>query len=168
MRSDTEKMSWKIVGDEDYATTLCLQRLDQSHHLALFRHAESCSRLVHDQDPGVPMDRAADCDRLTLAAGKVANRRIESFHMEVELRHRFAGRLCHRLPVEDRQKAEKLLHRFAAKEDIGADRQIVGERQILVDRLYSFSRASCGEEKVTGFPSIRFHRPLADRRRRSP
>ena len=44
-------------------------------------------------------------------------------------------RLRHRLAVDDRQEAEQLLHRLAAEEDVGADRQIVGQRQVLVDRL---------------------------------
>ena len=33
------------------------------------------------------------------------------------------------------RKPKQLLHRLAAEEDVGADRQIVGQRQILVDRL---------------------------------
>ena len=84
---------------------------------------------------GVPVDGAADRHRLALAAGEIADRRVEPGDVEVEPRHRLLRRLGHRLAVEHRQEAERLAHRLAAEEDVGADRQIVGEREVLVDRL---------------------------------
>ena len=79
--------------------------------------------------------RPADGDRLPLAAGKGGDRRVEPSHMEVEARHRLFRGFRHPRPVEDRQEAEQLALRLAAEKDVFADREIVGERKVLIDRL---------------------------------
>ena len=57
--------------------------------------------------------------------------------MEIEPPHRLLGRFRHASAIDDRQEPEHHPLRLAAEEDIGADRQIVGEREVLVDRLDS-------------------------------
>ncbi len=103
--------------------------------LALLRHAQRRGRLVHDQDPGVPVDRPADRHRPALAAGEGRDRRLQPVDMEVQPRHGRPRRLGHVPAVQHRQQAEQPPLRLAAEEDVGADRQVVGQRQVLVDRL---------------------------------
>ena len=75
-------------------------------HLALLGHAERGGRLVHDDQPRVPENRAPDRHRLTLAAGERRHRRVEPRDVEIERRHRLARRLghlaCGRAPARSR------------------------------------------------------------------
>ena len=66
-RSNTSWMSWlmrKMPMPSDFS---CLM---SSPTCAVSCGPERRRRLVHDQDPGVEMDRARDGDRLALAAGQ--------------------------------------------------------------------------------------------------
>ena len=109
--------------------------MNERHDFALFGNAERGGRLVHDDDARVPVDRAADGDGLALAARKRRDRRVEPFDVKVEFGHRRFGRLRHLLAVEHGQEAERPPHRLAAKEDVAADGEVVGQREVLIDRL---------------------------------
>ena len=55
--------------------------------------------------------------------------------MEIQLVHGFLRHLRHLRTVDDGEKSKELFHRLAAEENVVADGQIVGQRQILIDRL---------------------------------
>ena len=118
-------------------TFCCLSRCDQLAHLALLGHAERRGRLVHDQDLGLPVDRAADRDRLALAARERAHRLVELAGRQLDLEglQHLARRLAHAPAIDRRQDAQAPDARFAPQENVGADVQIVGQRQVLIDRL---------------------------------
>ena len=125
----------QVVGDEDDPLPLAPERLDQRQHTALLRNAERGRRFVHDHELGVPVDGAADGDRLPLASGEGCDRRAQPRDVKIETRHRLFRRPRHHRPIEDRQEAEQLSLRLAAKKDVLADRQVVRQRKVLVDGL---------------------------------
>ena len=128
------------------ATSRALEAQDQLADLALLRHAERRGRLVHDQELGVPVDGAADGDGLALAAREVADRLAQLAAVDVDVERVQDGRrgLAHGAAVDARQEAERAAHRLAAEEDVGADVEIVGERQVLVDGLDAAARGPRG------------------------
>src|ERR1700722_1265212 len=125
----------QVVRDEENSLTLGPQRLDQRQDTALLGNAERSGRLVHDDKPCVPVDRPADGDRLPLTTGKRGDGRVQPRDVKIETRHRFLRRARHPLSIEYRQDAEQHPLRLTAKKDVLADREIVGEREILVNGL---------------------------------
>ena len=67
----------QVVRDEDDPLALRTQGLNQRQHAALLGDAERSSRLVHDDEPCVPVERPPDGDRLALPAGKGGDWRVE-------------------------------------------------------------------------------------------
>ena len=57
-----------VVADQEDADAVRLQLADEVVDLRRLGRAERRRRLVHDQDPGVEIDRPRDRDRLALAA----------------------------------------------------------------------------------------------------
>ena len=125
----------QVVGDEDYPLPLAPQRVDQRQNSALLRNAERGRRFVHDHELGVPVDGAADGDRLALASRERCDRRAQPRDVKIETRHHLFRRSRHHRPIEDRQKAEQLSLRLTAKKDVLADRQVVRERKVLINRF---------------------------------
>ena len=137
MRSATAKMSCRLCEMKMTPRALRLERLDQRDHLALLGHAEGGGRLVHDQELGVPVDRrgrsrppGAGRRRSARPAPRGGSTWKSSSAMVSLAPPRAIA--CGRGPAGSRSA---LRHRLAAEEDVGADRQIVGQRQVLVDRL---------------------------------
>ncbi len=127
-----------------------------AEHLALLGHAERRRGLVHQDDAGVPVDRPADRHRLPLAAREPPDGRVEPVDVEVELRHRGLGGLGHGAAVDHRQEAEGAPHGLAPEEDVGADRQVVGQGEVLVDGLDALApRRLRGGEVDARLPSSR-------------
>ena len=92
---------------------------------------ERRGRLVHDQDPGVEVDRPGDRHGLALAAGQRLHRRLEVLEVRVEPAHDLARRGLHRRVVERAEAGRQL----AAEEQVAGRVDVVGEGQRLVDRL---------------------------------
>ena len=59
-----------VVADQEDADAIALELADQVPDLGRFGRTERCRRLVHDQDPGVEVDRPRDGHGLALAAGQ--------------------------------------------------------------------------------------------------
>ena len=57
-----------VVADEEDPDALVLELADQVAYLGRLRGSEGCRGLVHDQDPGIEMDRPGDGHRLPLTA----------------------------------------------------------------------------------------------------
>ena len=66
-----------VVADQEDADALGLQLADELADLRGLGRPERRGRLVHDQDPGVEVDRAGDRHRLALAAGQRLDRDLE-------------------------------------------------------------------------------------------
>ena len=71
--------------------------------------------------------------------------------MEVQFLHGFLRRFGHASAINYRQKSEEPLHRFTAKENVIADGQIIGQCQILVDRLNATVAGFLGRGKRDAF-----------------
>ena len=109
----------------------CLQLGDQLADLRRLGRPEGGGRLVHDQDPGVEVDRPGDRDRLALAAGQRLHRRLEALEVRVQPAHDLACRGLHRRVVEGPVRVDEL----AAEEEVRRRVDVVGEGERLVDRL---------------------------------
>ena len=79
-----------VVADEEDADALGLELPDEVAHLGGLGRAERGRGLVHDQDPGVEVDRAGDGDGLALAAGQRLHRLREAREVGVEPAHDLA------------------------------------------------------------------------------
>ena len=118
------------MADQHHRDALFLEPADQVEHFRHLPHADRRRRLVHQHDLGVGEPGAGDGHRLPLAA-RHAPHHVARSGLRLEFGEQFAGALVHAAIVEQAEAAGL----FAAEEDIGGGRQIVGERQVLVDDL---------------------------------
>ena len=105
------------------------QPLDDAEEPRDLGVGEGARRLVHDQDRRVERQRLGDLDDLLVADPQVADRRAGSdlaFRAASNSRRR---RGFHRPVVEQAEPAAYL----AAQEDVGRDRELFDEVQLLVD-----------------------------------
>src|SRR5208337_2791618 len=112
-----------------------LEGAHQVQHLFLLRDAEGRRRLVHDEDLRVPVDRARDRHRLALAAGKGADGAPERGDVDIQPIEDLLGLVGHPAVVEDLDDSETPPHALSPEEDVGADVEVLGQGEILVDRL---------------------------------
>ena len=104
---------------------------DELADLGRLGRPEGRRRLVHDQDPGVEVDRPGDGHRLALATRQRLDRGLEVPEPRVEAAHDLAGRGLHRGVVERPEARGQL----AAEEQVGRRVHVVRQRERLVDRL---------------------------------
>ena len=124
------------MADQDHRNPVFAQFADKFEHFALLGNAEVVCRLVHDHQLGVPVDRARDGDSLALTPRKRLYRCFQRGNFDIE-RTECLFRLFQHESVVQRphQTAEIALFLFATEKDIARDIKIIGQRQILVDRL---------------------------------
>ena len=121
------------MADEDDRHAGVLQAADQVENLSHLPDRDRGGRLVHQHHARLRKAGAGDRDRLPLTARHLAHE-VARPGLGLELAEQFAGALGHRLVVEPAERARAALD-FAPKEHIGRRRQIVAERQVLVDDL---------------------------------
>ena len=102
----------------------------------LFGNAEIVGRLIHDHQLGIPIDGTRNGNRLTLTAREILDRLLEVREMDLERLQRHLRCSQHVGLVEHANEAAEIVFLdLAAQKDVGADIEIVGERQVLIDRL---------------------------------
>ena len=144
--------------------------LDQLEHHLRLAHAERGGRLVHDHDPAPPGDRTRDRDRLALPAREVVHRLLDGRDPDLESPDRVRRLTTHLLPVEEAEPGERRRQeRFAAEEQVRGGVEVVGEREVLVDRLdpERARRAGAVDRRPPALRSRSSRRPVGGRRRGS-
>ena len=76
------------------------RRLHERGHLPRLLWAKSRRRLVEDENPRVEVDRAADGDRLSLAAREELHRAVEVVEARIDLVHDLASETLHGVVVQ--------------------------------------------------------------------
>jgi hypothetical protein len=100
---------------------------------------------------GVEVDRAGDGHRLPLSAGERADRGLEVREPRVEPPDDLLGRRRHGRVVERAEARAQL----APEEDVAGGVDVLGQRELLVDRLDAVLLRVTGLVMVTGSPLIR-------------
>ena len=121
------------VADQDDGDALVAQQADQVEHLGHLAHRDGGRRLVHQHDLGVRQPRAGDGDGLALAARHLLDQ-VARPGFRFQFGEDLAGAPVHRGIVEDAERADAAAQ-LAAEKDIRRRRQIVAQRQVLVDDL---------------------------------
>ena len=167
IRSATLQDFGEVVADIDDADAMRGEVACVIDHALALHDGERCGRLVEEHDLRLPVDRARDGDRLALAAGQARDSARLGGNLAADFPQQVRGFAADRPVVDIRQHAEQAPDRLAAEKDIGADGEIVGERQVLIDGLdAAFARlARRGKvERLAG--QERSGRHPAGRRRR--
>ena len=105
---------------------------DQRADLARLLRAERRRGLVHDQHAGVEVDRPRDRDRLALAARERAHQRVAATAGAASCAPSVALAAC---SIASSSRKPSRPRDLAAQEEVGDGVQILGQRQVLVDRL---------------------------------
>ena len=122
----------EVVRDEDDSEPLFGESADELENLIGLRDAQRGRRLVEDHDARVPHHRAADRNRLALAAGEARDRlpdRPDGRHAQAL--ERLRRPLLHRRLTEATDEVVLLPSEVHVLDDV----QVVAERKILVDDL---------------------------------
>ena len=125
-----------------------LQAADQVEHLGDLAHADRRGRLVHQHDLGVGEPGAGDRHRLALAARHLLDE-VARPRLGLELGEQLAGARVHRRDSRGRLNGPMPPLQLAAEEDVGGGRQVVAQREVLVDDLDALARArrpACGSD----------------------
>ena len=107
---------------------------DEVDDLAHFGDAQRRGRLVEDDEVGVEVHRAADGDALALAAGEIADGRIDGDADAAkadDVDQDLVGELLLALDVDEAEAVGDL----PADEEVAPQRLFLGQRLVLVDRL---------------------------------
>jgi hypothetical protein len=130
------------VRDEDHRhAPLLAQAADHVEDQRSLLGAHGRERLVEQDDVGVGLDRARDCDRLTLPAGQVTHGRVERADVDADLVQRGTGLTAHPPAGEEGQRP---VDHLAVQEHVLPHRELVDERQVLVDAVDA-QRARVGD-----------------------
>ena len=121
------------VRDQHHGDALLLQPMDQAQHLLDLADRDRGGRLVHHHELGVGEPRARDRDRLALAARHLLDEIVRA-GLGAQLAEQFQRARRHRLVIEQCDRPEFALE-LAAEKDVCRRREIVGEREVLVDDL---------------------------------
>ena len=113
-----------VVGDvERRQRQAVAQPLEERQDVGLGGVVERRQRLVHQQQPRLRQQRAAERDALALAAGEIARRAVEQ--------RREAAEVDHLVPADRRRRPRA--GRRRAEAQIGLDRQMGKEARLLED-----------------------------------
>ena len=113
-----------VVGDvERRQRQAVVKPLEERQDVGLGGVVERGQRLVHQQQPRLRQQRAAERDALALAAGEIARRAAE--------KRREAAEVDHLVPADRRRRARA--GRRRAEAQIGLDRQMGKETRLLED-----------------------------------
>ena len=124
----------QIVADDQHREAPVAQSGDDLFDGARLGRTERGRRLVHDDDLRSPGGRASDGDGLALTAGQVRGRRVDGRHGAAEAgEHRL--RLGRHASLVENIERPGATQQLAAEVDVGPDRHIAGQRQVLIDRL---------------------------------
>ena len=120
-----------VVADQEDPDALVLELSDEAADLGRLGRAERCGRFVHDQDPGVEVDRTGDRHGLALAAGQGLDRLGEVLEVRVEPTHDLARLGLHAGVIEGPHPRRQL----SAEEQVAGRVDVVGQRERLIDGL---------------------------------
>ena len=146
------------VADQDDGDALVAQPADEVEDLGDLAHRDRRGRLVHQHDLGLRQARAGDRHRLTLPARHAAHE-VARPRLRFELAEELAGALVHGARVEELERAEAAAD-LAAEEDVGGCRQIVAEREVLIDDL---DAALAGLDRLVEMDRLVLEQDLAAR-----
>ena len=121
------------VADQHDGDSLVAQPAHEIQHFGHLAHRYRRRRLVHQDDLRIGQPGTGDRHRLTLAAGHVAND-IARPRLRFQLDEQLGGAPAHRLEIENAQRPDPA-RELPAHEDVDGGRQVVAERQILIDDL---------------------------------
>ena len=113
-----------VVADKNYGPPTFGETPDELKDLARFRDRKRCRRLIHDNESRIEVERARDCHRLTLSAGKASDRRVGIRDVRFKRVQKLDNLLLHRLPSEK-------WHTQNAADELSAEKDILRDRQIL-------------------------------------
>ena len=121
------------VADQDHRVAGGLEPADQVEHLGDLADADRRGRLVHQHDLRVGEPGAGDRHGLALAAGHRLHQ-VPGPGLGLQLGEELGGAGVHGAAVEEAERPEAPGD-LAAEEDVERRRQVVAEREILVDDL---------------------------------
>ena len=124
-----------VVRDEDAGVAGIARAAHEAQHPLRLGDAEIVGRLVEDDEVAVEIHGAGDRDRLALAAGERADRRLgRDVLADADLLQEVARDRVHPRLVHAVQEARPF-DRLAAEEEVARDGELRDQRGILVDRL---------------------------------
>ena len=139
----------EVVADVDDADAMSGEVAGVIDHPLALHDRERGGWFVHHHHFGLPVNCARDRDRLTLPARKTSNRARIRGNVAADLSQQGRGFAAYGAVIDDGKKPEQATHRFAPQKHIGADRKIVGERQVLVDGLNASLARLAGRTKLS-------------------
>jgi len=125
-----DHMDVVVENHDDRHPALVLQALDQVQDQRALLRAHRRQWLVEQQDVGLRVHRPSHGDGLALAAGEPRGGRVEARHVDADLVERGPRLSAHRAVGQQRQRPA---HPLAAQEHVLEDRQLVDQREVLVD-----------------------------------
>src|SRR5262245_33335678 len=148
------------VADQHDGDALVAEPAHQVQDLGDLAHRDRRGRLVHQDDLRVGEPRPRDGHRLALAPRHVADD-IARARLRLQLDEQLRGAPAHRLPVEHAQRPDPA-RELPPHEDVDGGRQVVAERQVLVDDLDS-ALARLGRPREDGGRPVDQQRARAGR-----
>ena len=133
MRSATSKTSAMLWLISRTARPAAAQAADQLQHLPRLGHGQRRGRLVHDDEPGLELERPGDRHGLALAARERAHLGLDVRDVGVEIAQELLHLLAHRAAAQEGD-AQHPAGALAAEKDVLDDREVLRQRQLLVDR----------------------------------
>ena len=131
----------ELVGDEEDGDAAGLEvanDVEEGAHLLL---RQGGGGLVHDDEPGVAYERAADGDQLLVGDGEVADRLVQ-VDGEADLGDGFRGDPAHARAVDQGASGGNL----AAERDILHDGEVGEDGEVLVDDAHADGDGVCGRQ----------------------
>ncbi len=135
-----------VVADQDHGAAATGEPAGELQHLARFDDGKRRGRLVHDDEPGIQIERPADGDGLALTARQAADGRFRIGNMGIEFFQQAIDALAHFLTLQERN-AQNGAFQFAAEKHVFGDGQVLRERQFLEDRRDPRRRRVLGRMK---------------------
>src|SRR5579872_5131758 len=97
---------------------------------------------------GFPVDGTSNRNRLTLAAGELANRIAQFGNPDIQLIENLTRLVHHIRTVKHFKHAELTAHALSTQEDVRAGIEIFTQRKVLVDGFYATpSRFHCRSKR---------------------
>src|SRR5438445_5300959 len=136
----------QVVRDDHHGQALVAQPPDEVEHHPGLDDAERGRRLVHEHEFRVPHHRLGDGDRLALPPGQRRHRLADGSHGgDAQARQRFRSGALHAVLIE-----QSVAQPLASQEHVLDDVEIVGQREVLVDRLDTEARGVARGVDVDG------------------
>src|SRR6266545_5957057 len=124
----------EIVADQQHREAMLAHVADQGVDLAGLFHAERSRWLIQNDHARIEADAAGKRDRLALSAGHEPNLLPDVGNIDLELTQKLARLVLHS-PIVEKPGERTPPGRLAAEKNVGRDIKIVGESEVLVDRL---------------------------------